>query len=637
MTTMQEKFLIIEKNSKIYLVSQSSYDKKRRKYLVSKYSENSIFEISNKDIIFSEVMAFDRASQDPKSNYELKELWLDLIVNNNIINFEVFIKKAINFFNISSLSELNSITSSFNDDFTYFKILDRNKVYLNSESIVTRIELSLSNKKEKKFLYDRFLKDLSLMKLCDWSAYEKQKEEIIVYLSGGTKYSKSFLESVKKAIGVDKFREIVPHLKSVGFFSENFEPLYESLKLDSSYSYNEKDIDNLAPTQEKTNQEFLDAFTIDDKGSYDFDDAISIKKVNNTYFLYVHITNFSNLFSNNSIYVKDAKRIINTIYAPSSNFNLYDRKLVDLISLKANSIRPVLSIKFELKGLDIVSCKIEKNIIKVSKNFTYEEFESLIEKSTDYTFLNNFTENLKIERLKKADFKFFNQEINIKFNKEKMLVINQVKDLKSRRIISELMIIANLYCSRYFIANGLAGIFRSQKKSNNLETSIIDENPPFCFHRKVSPVDVSTRPEPHNGLGIESYMQITSPIRRFFDSINMRQISYFITEGKTLHDEKEIQEMLTTMLPQVATVREKSKKVYKLWILRYLEQIKAENISGYIYASLKDKYIIFFNELNFFESITKEKCRNLYEKDDFIELSFDFVDIQNLELVNLKD
>ena len=218
-----------------------------------------------------------------------------------------------------------------------------------------------------------------------------------------------------------------------------------------------------------------------------------------------------------------------------------------------------------------------------------------------------------------------------------MLVINQVKALKSRRIISELMIIANLYCSRYFIANGLAGIFRSQKKSNNLETSIIDENPPFCFHRKVSPVDVSTRPEPHNGLGLESYLQITSPIRRFFDSINMRQISYFITHGKTLYDEKEIQKMLTIMLPQVATVREKSKKVYKLWILRYLEQIKAENISGYIYASLKDKYIIFFNELNFFESITKEKCRNLYEKDDFIALSFDFVDFQNLELVNLKD
>ena len=637
MTTMQEKFLIIEKNSKIYLVSQSSYDKKRRKYLVSKYSENSIFEISNKDIIFSEVIRFDGASQDSKSKYELKELWLDLIENDNVINFEVFIKKAINFFNITSLFGLNSITSSFNDDFTYFKILDRNKVYLNSESIVTRIELSLLNKKEKKFLYDRFLKDLSLMKLCDWSAYEKQREEIIVYLSGGTKYSKSFLESVKKAIGIDKFSEIVPHLKSVGFFSENFEPLYESLKLDSSYSYNEKDIDDLAPTQEKTNQEILDAFTIDDKGSYDFDDAISIKKADNTYLLYVHITNFSNLFSNNSIYAKDAKRIINTIYTPSSHFNLYDRKLVDLMSLKANSVRPVLSIKFELKGLDIVSCKIEKNIIKVSKNFTYEKFESLIEKSTDYAFLNNFTENLKIERLKEADFKFFNQEINIKFNKEKMLVVNQVKDLKSRRIISELMIIANLYCSRYFIANGLPGIFRSQKKSNNLETSIIDEDPPFCFHRKVSPVDVSTRPEPHNGLGIESYMQITSPIRRFFDSINMWQISYFITEGKALYDEKEIQKILTTMLPQVATVREKSKKVFKLWILRYLEQIRAQNISGYVYASLKDKYIIFFNELNFFESIAKEKCRNLYEKDDFIELSFDFVDIQNLELVNLKD
>jgi exoribonuclease-2 len=218
-----------------------------------------------------------------------------------------------------------------------------------------------------------------------------------------------------------------------------------------------------------------------------------------------------------------------------------------------------------------------------------------------------------------------------------MLVINQVEALKSRRIISELMIIANLHCSKYFIANGLTGIFRSQKKSNNLETSIIDENPPFCFHRKVSPLDVSIRPEPHYGLGLKSYMQITSPIRRYFDSINMWQISYFISERRALYDEKEIQTILTTMLPQIATVREKSKKVYKLWILRYLEQIEAKNISGYIYASLKDKYIVFFNELNFFESISKEKCRNLYEKDDFIELSFDFVDIQNLELINLKD
>ena len=237
--------LTSESNSKLSYGNLKSFINN----ISSQMAENGI---SNKDIIFSEVMAFDRASQDPKSNYELKELWLDLIVNNNIINFEVFIKKAINFFNISSLSELNSITSSFNDDFTYFKILDRNKVYLNSESIVTRIELSLSNKKEKKFLYDRFLKDLSLMKLCDWSAYEKQKEEIIVYLSGGTKYSKSFLESVKKAIGVDKFSEIIPHLKSVGFFSENFEPLYESLKLDSSYSYNEKDIDSIEPNKPST-------------------------------------------------------------------------------------------------------------------------------------------------------------------------------------------------------------------------------------------------------------------------------------------------------------------------------------------------------------------------------------------------
>lgn len=637
MTSMQEKFLIIEKNSKIYLVKQVSYDKKRRKYSVSKFSENLIFEISNKDIIFTDITLLDCISLDAKIRYKLKDLWLSLIMDENVINFRVFINRVIDFYNITSLIELDSLILSFNEDFTYFKILDKNKVYLNSESIVTRIELSLSKKQEKKSLYDSFLKDLSLMKACDWSTYDSQIEEIIVYLSGGTKYSRSFLESVKETIGTNKYSEIILHLKSIGLFAENFEPLYSTLKLNSKYSYNKKDIDILASSQENEDQEILDAFTIDDQGSYDFDDAISIKREDGAYLLYIHISNFSSLFSNDSIYIKDAKRIINTIYAPSGNFNLYDRRLVDVMSLKANSIRPVLSIKYKLKDFNIVSCNIEKNFIKVSENFTYEKFESLIESNPDYAFIDKFTENLKIERLKEADFKFFNQEINIKFSKEGMLVINQVEALKSRRIISELMIIANLHCSKYFIANGLTGIFRSQKKSNNLETSIIDENPPFCFHRKVSPLDVSIRPEPHYGLGLKSYMQITSPIRRYFDSINMWQISYFISERRALYDEKEIQTILTTMLPQIATVREKSKKVYKLWILRYLEQIEAKNISGYIYASLKDKYIVFFNELNFFESISKEKCRNLYEKDDFIELSFDFVDIQNLELINLKD
>jgi hypothetical protein len=117
----------------------------------------------------------------------------------------------------------------------------------------------------------------------------------------------------------------------------------------------------------------------------------------------------------------------------------------------------------------------------------------------------------------------------------------------------------------------------------------------------------------------------------------MWQVSYFLKERKVLFDSNYIDRILATTTPQLASSREKSKKVYKLWILKYLNQSKDKNLSGYIYSTLRDKYIVFFNELNFFESISKENCTNLYQKDDFVNLSFDYIDFAKLEIINLKD
>ena len=227
--------------------------------------------------------------------------------------------------------------------------------------------------------------------------------------------------------------------------------------------------------------------------------------------------------------------------------------------------------------------------------------------------------------------------MNIKLNNKNNIIINELPQINSRRIVSELMILANFYFSKFFIENSVPAIFRSQKKSHNLETSIIDDNPPFCFHRKVSPVEISSQVEKHSGLGLDSYLQITSPVRRYLDSINMRQISFFLQNNKILYNKDELDKYLSILLPKLSSVKDKSKKVYKLWALKYLSQEKHNEISGYIYAKLKDKYIVFFNKFNFFDSVDRVNCKNSYEKDDFIKLYFDDIDYLNQQLINLKD
>ena len=637
MGNVSNLFSLIEQNSKVYIINQFSYDKKKRKHLVEKYNTNSTFEASSKEIVYSNLILKSESLLSHIEGYDLEDLWSNLIDDVNVLSIKSFIDSAIRHYNIESIEELNVFLLSFNEDFIYYRILDKDKVYLNSKTIAEKIIKSLALKEEEKALSEFFLRDISIDARIDWSKYNKQISELIAYFAGSEKYSKSFLESIRVTLNLKEDEEILSHFKSIGVFGINFEPLYAALKLSQEYSYVDADVDKLESEDIPDLAKVLNAFTIDDETTYDFDDALSIDKEGGIYVVSVHISNFSNLFSIDSTYSDNARKLVNTIYAPNGNFNLFSKKLVDKISLSSGSVRSVLTVKFYVDNSSVINYKVERNYIKISDNYTYDQFETLISKNPDYQFLNDFTKHLYEERLKGADFKFFNQEVAIRVNKDNKLSINCMELLDSRRIISELMILTNFYVSKYFNQNSLPGIFRSQRKSYDLETSMIDAEPPFSFHRKVSPVDVSSACDPHYGLGLESYLQITSPIRRFLDAVNMWQVSYFLKERKVLFDSNYIDRILATTTPQLASSREKSKKVYKLWILKYLNQSKDKNLSGYIYSTLRDKYIVFFNELNFFESISKENCTNLYQKDDFVNLSFDYIDFAKLEIINLKD
>ena len=635
MTKMKDKPLLIIEKSKVYLVIADSYEKKRRIYSGNKFGLKSRIEVSSSNILAENIKLSESSSNN--SDYKHYNLWSILVSGVSILKFQDFINKALDFYEIKFLEDLHKFLVAFNNDFTYYKIVDKDKVYLNPKEVVEKIKDSLSEKENRKNKIEAFLKDVLDAKPIDNVKYFDQIKDVLNYLSGNKKYSKNFIDSIKETLKISDYEKFLNYFKSIGVFPNDFQPIYYRLGLDHKYPYTEMDIKNLIKRPKKLNGDILDALTIDDYGTYDFDDALTVQKEGESYLLYIHITNFSALFSEDSIFSNHAKKIINTIYSPDKNFDLFSRSIVDRISLKSGEIRPVISLKLKVNKLEILSFSIENNLIKVSKNYTYDEFELLIHERSEFIFLNEFTKHLNLERLNDADFKFFNQEITLKMNDNKELILSHLPALESRRIISELMVFANFKFSEFFRNNGIPGIFRSQKKSNNLETTIIEDDIPFCFHRKVSPVDISSSPEAHFGLGLDSYMQLTSPIRRYMDAINMWQISSFMMEKKFLFDKSYIDKNISILSPGLATMKEKSKNIYKFWILKYLSQGEVFNLTGYVYASLSDKYIVFFNELNIFESINKENCSNSYNKDDFIEVSFDFIDFENLNLVNLRD
>ncbi|NBP75731.1 MAG: RNB domain-containing ribonuclease, partial [Crocinitomicaceae bacterium] len=132
--------------------------------------------------------------------------------------------------------------------------------------------------------------------------------------------------------------------------------------------------------------------TIDPKGSLDFDDAFSIKQLDNGNTLVsIYIANVTIWLDALNLWQSFSKRI-STIYLPDKKRPMLPTILSDcLCSLQANSKRFAFVLDLELfenkenGEIKINSYKFSNCLIKVFKNFVYEEPDLL--KNKYYTQL----------------------------------------------------------------------------------------------------------------------------------------------------------------------------------------------------------------------------------------------------------
>ena len=134
------------------------------------------------------------------------------------------------------------------------------------------------------------------------------------------------------------------------------------------------------------------------------------------------------------------------------------------------------------------------------------------------------------------------------------------------------MILANKTFSDYTIDNSIPAIYRSQSKSDDLEVLEIPADPPISFYKNVSPVEVSTEYGYHFGLGVSSYLQLSSPIRRYSDSILMRQLDNWLKNSTIMFSENELTSIIKSTKEPVQLNKNKSRNNHKFWALKLVEE-----------------------------------------------------------------
>ena len=261
-------------------------------------------------------------------------------------------------------------------------------------------------------------------------------------------------------------------------------------------------------------------FTIDPPTSLDYDDGFSIKKLNdNQTLLSIYIANVTIWMDSLNLWSSFSQRI-STIYLPDKKRPMLPTILSDcLCSLQQHMRRFAIVIDIILdQNTQIISINYTNTLIKVFKNFSYEE--PLLLNDNDYQFLFDTTKQMA----------------------KKYKYINNVRD--SHDVVCYLMIFMN-YNSAQELLKSHYGIFRSTIVTNKLSlpnslpedvhsfikiwnsncaqyidlNSIpideINKNNEACKNVKTSN---SVR---HDILEMDAYIHITSPIRRLVDLLNM--------------------------------------------------------------------------------------------------------------------
>ncbi len=355
-----------------------------------------------------------------------------------------------------------------------------------------------------------------------------------------------------------------------------------------------KAIQNSIETEVKTRRDFrnITTFTIDPEDAKDFDDALSIQKLENGHWeIGVHIADVTHYVTPGTALEREAFARATSVYLVDRTIPMLPERLSnDLCSLRPNEDKLTFSSVFEMDETGkIYNSWFGRTIIHSDRRFSYEQVQDILEgQSGDFAdelrLLNDIAKKMKEERFAKGAMSFETIEVKFKLDEKGVPLAVYPKIRKdAHKLIEEFMLLANKKVAEWvynyqkgrekntmvyrvhespatekvklFAAFIRRFGYKIQTESSKIADSMNQlieslEGKPEQFTlqnlaiRTMAKARYSTDPIGHFGLAFDHYTHFTSPIRRYPDMMAHRLLQHYLDGGKS---------------PDRATYEEKSK------------------------------------------------------------------------------
>ena len=313
------------------------------------------------------------------------------------------------------------------------------------------------------------------------------------------------------------------------------------------------------------------AFSIDDESTTEVDDALSLTDLGNgTKRVGIHIAAPSLAIKSGDKMEKNIMERLSTVYFPGGKITMLPENWIAAFSLDAGAYRPAVSIYFDVDSEFNVgepTCKIEA--VNIAENLRIQTIEPHFNAETgldeagemmfnhhqDLIWFHQFAVALQKARGKYEPDRAPQYDYSIELDEEgKVSVVRRERGSPIDMLVSEMMILANSTWAQMLHDNDLPGLFRVQPSGK---------------------VRMSTKSEPHIGMGVQHYGWFTSPLRRAADYINQKQLLSLIDDSAEplfQQSDAELFAALRDFDTAYAAYADFQRQMEAYWSLVYLQQ-----------------------------------------------------------------
>ena len=323
----------------------------------------------------------------------------------------------------------------------------------------------------------------------------------------------------------------------------------------------------------------LPLLTVDSALSRDFDDALSLRVIENgLYEVGVHIADVAELVTSGDDLDSEAETRVSSIYLPDGRITMFPASLSEgLFSLQAGEDRLALSFLMHVDDDGAIHHQeVCASVVNVHRQMTYHEVNEQCREDEALRILHALAEQLRAQRLARGAVILPLPEIQVYVNAAGMIQVSRYeKETPSQIMVSEWMIAANGLAASYLARQQVPAIFRGQAECKPETDFTQSEHELFRIFRQrrlFARAELETGPVPHCSLGMPEYTTITSPIRRYADLVVQRQLKHALASGSGLYSEDELRRLITTLGVTQAKIFLVQRKWTRYWLLKYLEQ-----------------------------------------------------------------